>query len=175
MLAFRPLQLALVAPSCCRRPEVTVAQVSVQADVLRECFQEILGIAGAAGVTLTVSNRVPYFRLSTAGTSGSCSVDLPRGSDAVMAHSVTPHGDSESEALTVDPAAEHSVSSEFLAPLVEQAIRPLSSSTTAFIRLNRDVRQALYCSGRLAGPPDSLPAPANVPACLASSAVAGSA
>lgn len=119
-----------------------MAQVSVQADVLRECFQEILGIAGAAGVTLTIANRVPYFRLSTAGTSGSCSVDLPRGSDAVMAHSVTPHGDAGGDALEAASTAEHSVSSEFLAPLVEQAIRPLSSSTTAFIRLNRDVRKA---------------------------------
>jgi len=130
-------------PTPWRRAEATAAQVSVQADVLRECFGEILGVAGAARVKMRVSNRAPYFRLSTAGTSGSCSVDLPRGSDAVTAHTVTPKGAGQDDG---EAAGELSVTSEFLAPLIEQAVRPLASSSTAFLRINHDVR------GRAASP-----------------------
>jgi hypothetical protein len=118
--------------------------------VLRECFAEIIAVAGAPTITLTVSNTAPYFRVSAAGTSGSCSVDLPRGSDAVFAHSVNSKGmagaDDDTHASAPAPGVDESVSSGLLMPLVEQAMRPLHCSTKAFMRINDEVSGAARCA-----------------------------
>ncbi|CAM9644118.1 unnamed protein product [Chrysoparadoxa australica] len=66
-----------------------VCRCILKSEHLKEAFQELSDVPGAAGMTVAVSKASPNFRLSTAGSLGTCEIDFPKESEAFVHFSCT--------------------------------------------------------------------------------------
>ena len=96
-----------------------VNRAVIQSDHLKEAFLEFNDLQGAATVSVLMTPSAPYFRLSAAGSMGSCTVDFPKGSESFVSF----HCDATQEC-------------DYHLSLVQLAVRPLSNSQQTFIRIN---------------------------------------
>jgi hypothetical protein len=107
----------------CRRDNCR-SELALEAEVLRDCFAEIQRVHGVPAVTVGLFKDAPVLRLSGDGSGGACTVDLPRNTDAIVSHWMNPE---------VDEASVEG----YLMPLLEQAFKPLNSSSVVFVRLSK--------------------------------------
>ena len=100
------------------RTEKVIAKVIVEAEYLKEAFNELDWSSPL--ITFTISNNAPYFRLTTSGPSGSCQVDYPK----------------ESEVFELFECEDDCIFSYKLS-LLQPAVKALSSAQKTQLRINK--------------------------------------